>query len=168
MTSGTPRPTYDDVKLILKLYDMRREARMREARKWFGSYFKAKTFEEFNALCPPGSEPNASYRMLTSYWEMVASFITNGVLHQELFFEGNREFLFVWERVRDVVPELRKAFGNPIELKHLELISEAYIQWWSRAGTGGLRGVFETRARLTASEYDVGLQLKRRRPLWLM
>ena len=131
MTSGTPRPTYDDVKLILKLYDMRREARMREARKWFGSYFKAKTFEEFNALCPPGSEPNASYRMLTSYWEMVASFITNGVLHQELFFEGNREFLFVWERVRDVVPELRKAFGNPIELKHLELISEAYIQWWS-------------------------------------
>jgi hypothetical protein len=146
MTSGTPRPTYDDVKLILKLYDMRREARMREARKWFGSYFKAKTFEEFNALCPPGSEPNASYRMLTSYWEMVASFITNGVLHQELFFEGNREFLFVWERVRDVVPELRKAFGNPIELKHLELISEAYIQWW-RAQAPAAYEAFSKRVR---------------------
>jgi hypothetical protein len=146
MTSGTPRPTYEDVKLILKLYDMRREARLREARKWFGSYFKAKTLEEFNALCPPGSEPNASYRMLTSYWEMVASFITNGILHQEMFFEGNREFLFVWERVRDVVPELRKAFSNPIELKHLELVSQAYIQWWSRQAPGAYEA-FSKRVR---------------------
>jgi len=146
MTTGTVKPTYDDVKLILKLYDMRREARMREARKWFGSYFKARTLEEFNALCPPGSEPNASYRMLTSYWEMVASFITNGILHQELFFEGNREFLFVWERVRDVVPELRKAFGNPIELKHLELIAEAYILWWSRQAPGAYEA-FSKRVR---------------------
>ena len=136
MTTGNVKPTYDDVRLILKLYDMRREARMREARKWFGTYFKAKTLEEFNALCPPGSEPNASYRMLTSYWEMVGSFITNGILHQELFFEGNREFLFVWERVRDVLPEIRRAFNNPIELKHLELIAEAYINWWSRQAPG--------------------------------
>jgi hypothetical protein len=146
MTTGSPRPTYDDVKLIMRLYDMRREARMREARKWFGSYFKAKTLEEFNTLCPPGSEPNASYRMLTSYWEMVGSFITNGVLNQELFFEGNREFLFVWERVRDVLPEIRKAFSNPIELKHLELISQAYIQWWSRQAPGAYEA-FSKRVR---------------------
>jgi len=146
MTTGNLKPTYDDVRLILKLYDMRREARMREARKWFGTYFKAKTLEEFTALCPPGSEPNASYRMLTSYWEMVASFITNGVLHQELFFEGNREFLFVWERVRDVVPELRKAFDNPVELKHLELIAEAYIHWWSRQAPGAYEA-FSKRVR---------------------
>ena len=146
MTTGSPKPTYDDVKLIMKLYDLRREPRMREARKWFGSYFKAKTLEEFNALCPPGSEPNASYRMLTTYWEMAASFVTNGVLHQELFFEGNREFLFVWERIRDVVPELRKAFSNPIELKHLELISQAYIQWWSRQAPGAYEA-FSKRVR---------------------
>jgi hypothetical protein len=146
MTTGNAKPTYDDVKLILRLYDMRREARMREARKWFGSYFKAKTLEEFNALCPPGSEPNASYRMLTSYWEMVASFITSGVLHQELFFEGNREFLFVWERVRDVLPDLRKAFSNPIELKHLELIAQAYIQWWSHQAPGAYEA-FSKRVR---------------------
>ncbi len=146
MTTGSPKPTYDDVKLIMKLYDIRRETRMREARKWFGTYFKAKTLEEFNALCPPGSEPNASYRMLTSYWEMVASFITSGVLHQELFFEGNREFLFVWERVRDVVPELRKAFSNPIDLKHLELIAEAYIQWWGGQAPGAYEA-FSKRVR---------------------
>ena len=146
MTTDVPKPTYDDVKLILKLYDMRRETRMREARKWFAGYFKVKTFEEFNNLCPPGSEPNASYRMLTSYWEMVASFITSGVLHQELFFQGNREFLLVWERVRDVLPELRKAFGSPIELKHLEVVSEAYHQWWEQQAPGAY-AAFSKRVR---------------------
>ena len=136
MATGAPRPTYNDVDLILKLYEMRREARMREARRWFGAHFKVKTMEEFNALCPPGSEPNASYRMLTSYWEMVASFITNGVLNEELFFQSNREFLFVWERVRDILPELRKAFASPIELKNLETISEAYVHWWTQRAPG--------------------------------
>jgi hypothetical protein len=136
MTTGAPRPTYHDVDLILRLYDMRREMRMREARRWFAAHFKAKTMDEFNVTCPPGSEPNASYRMLTTYWEMVASFITNGVLNEELFFQSNREFLFVWERVRDVLPELRKTMTSPIELLNLETISAAYIQWWNRRAPG--------------------------------
>jgi hypothetical protein len=136
MTTGAPRPTYHDVDLILRLYDMRREMRMREARRWFAAHFKVKTMDEFNVTCPPGSEPNASYRMLTTYWEMVASFITNGVLNEELFFQSNREFLFVWERVRDVLPELRKTMASPIELLNLETISSAYIQWWNRRAPG--------------------------------
>src|SRR5580765_8553657 len=136
MTTGATKPTYDDVKLILKLYETRRETRMREARRWFATYFKVRTFEEFNALCPPGSEPNASYRMLVTYWEMVATFITSGVLNQELFFQGNREFFFVWLRLRDVLPEIRRAASSPIELKNLELISEAYADWWERQAPG--------------------------------
>jgi hypothetical protein len=146
MTTGAPRPTYHDVDLILRLYDMRREVRMREARRWFAAHFKVKTMDEFNVTCPPGSEPNASYRMLTTYWEMVASFITNGVLNEELFFQSNREFLFVWERVRDVLPELRKAMGSPIELLNLETISAAYIQWWNRRAPGAYEA-FSKRVR---------------------
>ena len=146
MTTGAPRPTYHDVDLILRLYDMRREMRMREARRWFAAHFKVKTMDEFNVACPPGSEPNASYRMLTTYWEMVASFITNGVLNEELFFQSNREFLFVWERVRDVLPELRKAMGSPIELLNLETISTAYIQWWNRRAPGAYEA-FSKRVR---------------------
>ena len=90
MMSGIPRATYDDVKLLLQLYDVRREDRLREARRWFAASFKVKTLDAFNALCPPGSEPSASYRMVTTYWEMVASFMTSGVLSQELFFESGR------------------------------------------------------------------------------
>ena len=112
MMSGAARATYDDVNLILRLYDMRREDRMREGRKWFMGAFKVKSFEEFQALCPLGSDPNASYRMVTTYWEMVASFLTSGVLNAELFYQSGREMLFVWERVRDIVPGLRDTVAN--------------------------------------------------------
>ena len=136
MMSGAARATYDDVNLILRLYDMRREDRMREARKWFMGAFKVKAFEEFQALCPAGSDPNASYRMVTTYWEMVASFLTSGVLNAELFYQSGRELLFVWERLRDIVPALRDAFKNPRELKNLEEAATAYISWWNHTAPG--------------------------------
>lgn len=136
MMSGAARATYDDVNLILRLYEMRREDRLREARKWFTGSFKVKTFEDFQTLCPPGSETNASYRMVTTYWEMVGSFLTSGVLNNELFYQSGRELLFVWERVRDIVPAARDAFKHPRELKNLEEAATAYIAWWNHTSPG--------------------------------
>jgi hypothetical protein len=138
--------TYDDANLILKLYDMRREDRMREARKWFVSSFKAKTYDEMIALCPPGSEPNASYRMVTTYWELVASLITAGVLHDELFYQSGRELLLVWERVRDIAPEVRAKIKNEIEWKNLETVATAYAKWWSENSPGAFEA-FQKRIR---------------------
>jgi hypothetical protein len=128
--------TFDDVNLILRLYEMRRDDRMREARAWFAGNFKARTFEEFTALCPPGSEANASYRMVTSYWEMVASFITSGVLHHELFYQSGRELLFCYARVRHVLPEVRDKLGNRNELKNLERVAQGFIAWWNEQAPG--------------------------------
>lgn len=136
MMSGVARATYDDVNLILRLYEMRREDRLRDARKWFSGSFKVKTYDESLALCPPGSEPNASYRMVVTYWEMVASFLTNGVLNAELFYQSGRELLFVWERVRDVLPTVRDKSGNARELKNLEEAATAYIAWWNHTAPG--------------------------------
>ena len=136
MMSGVARATYEDVNLILRLYEQRREDRLREGRKWFTGSFKVKTFEEFQAMCPPGSEPNASYRMVTTYWEMVASFLTSGVLNAELFYQSGRELLFVWERVRDIVPKIREVNGNTRERKNLEDAATAYIAWWKQVAPG--------------------------------
>ena len=136
MKRSSRAATYDDANLILELYDMRREPRLREARKWFLASFKVKTFEELTALCPPGSEPNASYRMVTTYWELVASFITSGVLHQELFFQSGRELAVCWERVRDIVPQVREQYKNPIEWRNLEIAANAYAKWWNGEAPG--------------------------------
>ena len=122
--------TYDDVNLILRLYDMRREEKLREARGWFFKSFHVKTLDELNTLCPLGSEPNAFFRMVVSYWDMVGSFVTNGVLHKELFFESGRELLFVWVRMRDVLPELREANKDPKAFGNLETVAKQYVEWW--------------------------------------
>jgi hypothetical protein len=146
MRSGIARPTFDDVKLILQLYEMRREPRLREARQWFGASFKARTLQDMAALCPPGSEQNASYRMVTTYWEMVASFLTSGVLNADLFFQSGRELLFVWERVRDLVPAIRDQYSHPLELKNLETTAAAYIEWWNSHSPGAYEA-FSKRVR---------------------
>jgi hypothetical protein len=123
--------THEDAKLILHLYELRREPRMRQARDWFVRNFHAKTMEEFMALCPPGSDANASYRMITSYWEMAASFVVHGALHRELFFENNQELLLVWERIRDLLPRSREASKNPMSAKNFETVALAFIEWWN-------------------------------------
>ena len=69
--------TYDDVNLVLRLYELRRETKMREARAWFTANFRPQTWAEALEKWPPGSPENAMYRQVVSYWEMCASFITS-------------------------------------------------------------------------------------------
>jgi hypothetical protein len=126
------RPTYDDASLILRLYDLRREDRMRQARAWFAAKCKVKSYEELLQLAPGGSDENASVRMVTSYWDLVASFMTSGVLNKELFFQSGRELLLVWERMRDVVPSWREAYKDPGFLKHLETIGNEFAAHWKK------------------------------------
>lgn len=146
LTSIRPTATYDDVNLILHLYEMRREERMRQARNWFAGSFKVKTLDDLSKLCPVGSEENASYRMVISYWEMVSSFITAGVLKQELFFQTGRELLYVWERVRDVLPRVREANGDAAFLRNLETVATAYIAWMQTNAPGSYEA-FSKRVR---------------------
>jgi hypothetical protein len=124
-------PTHEDAKLILHLFELRREPRMREARDWFARHFHARNSEELMALCPPGSETNASYRMVVTYWEMASSFVVHGVLDRELFFENNQELLLVWERVRDLLPQARAANKNPLSSKNFEQVAGWFIEWWN-------------------------------------
>ena len=67
--------------------------------------------------------------MVTSYWDMVASFITSGVLNRDLFFESGGELLFTWFRIEAIIPTIRQAFGNPgIQANHEQVATE-YIKW---------------------------------------
>jgi hypothetical protein len=131
-----PCVTFEDVNLILKLYELRRETKFRQARAWFVESFHAKTLPQFQEICPQGSDENASFRMVISYWEMVASFMTTGVLHKDLFFQSGRELLLVWERVRDLVPLLREQNKDPMAYENLEKAASEYIEWMNRRSPG--------------------------------
>ncbi len=137
--------TYDDADLILKLYDLRREERMRSARKWVMSQPPFAKREQFLTACPPGSEENASFRMVTSYWDMASSFIVAGILNGELFFRSNNfELVLVWERVRRMVPETRETQKNPLYLKSLEEVAGQFIEFLRKNAPGYYENIAAT------------------------
>jgi hypothetical protein len=121
-------PTYDDAKLILRLYELRREAKLRAARKWFGGIPAFASREQWLALCPTGSEENAYYRMVTTYWEMAASFVVTGVLNADLFYRANNlELVLVWEKVKRMAPEIRA--NNPAWLRQVEEVASGFVRF---------------------------------------
>jgi len=126
------QPTYDDVNLILRLYEMRREEKMREARDWFVKNFKPKSMEDFQKLAAPGTQENAYFRQVTSYWEMVASFMTQGVLNRELFFQSGLELLLCWSRLRHIAPTWREIQQNPRAWRNMEAVANEMVEWFNR------------------------------------
>jgi hypothetical protein len=131
------KATFDDVNLILRLYEnAARRSHARSDGTGSPATSRFRTLEEWTALCAPGTDANASYRMVTSYWEMVASFITSGVLNPELFYQSGRELLFCYARVRHVLPALREKLGNPGEMKNLETVAQGFIAWWNQQSPG--------------------------------
>jgi hypothetical protein len=126
------KPTHHDAELILKLYELRREDRMRKARNWLAGY-KVGTLAEHQAACPPGSDNDASFRMVTSYWDMAASFVTSGAVNQELFLASGGELLFIWTKISSLVHEARQALGMPRYLGHMEQVAQLQIDNMNKA-----------------------------------
>jgi hypothetical protein len=128
--------TYDDANLILRLYEMRREEKMRQAREWFNAHCAPTSMEDIARIAPPGSPESAYMRMVSSYWEMAASFVTSGILNQELFFQSGGELLFVWERMRPIVPAFRDYLKNPQAWHNIETVANAYIKYMEAKSPG--------------------------------
>ena len=137
--------TYDDANLLLRLYELRREEKLREARAWFVRNYYAATMEEHSAVCPPGSQEDTYFRMVTSYWDMTASLITTGVLNQDLFLESGNELILAWDRVRDLIPAMRAAM-SPLVMKNVEQVAQAGIARIEKLQPGGFEK-FSARTR---------------------
>jgi hypothetical protein len=137
-------PDHHDAELLLRLYDLRREARLREAREWYMREFRAQSFTELLKKYPRGSENNARFRMVISYWDMVASIVNHGLIKEEFFFENTTEFWVVCEKAKPLVPEAREARKNPLIWSDLERLAEKYEKWMSNRAPdalGALRNI---------------------------
>ena len=102
--------------LILKLYELRREPVMREARSWFAT-FNPKSHEDFIDVLT--SDKSGHYRMVTSYWDMAASLVNNGAIDAQMFNDANGEHIFVYAKLEPFLAEIR-AQGSPQFCIHLE------------------------------------------------
>ncbi len=126
--------TYDDANLILRLYELRREEKLRQARDWFAGKFHVSSMEDIEKLAPRGSQENAYVRMLMGYWEMAASFVTSGVLNPGLFYETQGEMLFVWQRIKPIVAGYREMMKNPKALHNMEQVAQDFIKHMETQG----------------------------------
>jgi hypothetical protein len=119
------KPDADDAQLILKLYDLRREAEMRKARNWWMSEFWPASAEDFLKVASAlGTQENNWLRQVGGYWGIAASFVLNGALSEELFlrpaFSG--EMFFIFAKVHPFLPELREKSGDPESFRDIEKV----------------------------------------------
>ena len=105
--------------LIMKLYDLRREDKMRAARAWFVAFFPENTGEIMQAMI--NAETSAAYRMVTTYWDMAAAFINHGAIDEEMFTEITGEHIVVFSKIEPFLEELRSTMGLNY-LKNLETL----------------------------------------------
>ena len=128
--------TYEEVNLMLRLYDMRREQRLRQARTWFLDHFHPKSPEQMGDEYASGTEEYTNIRMVLSYWDMVAGIVNRGLINDELFFESNGEIWVVWDRIRNIVPTWRTAFKNPTVFHNLEEVCKRLETWREKRAPG--------------------------------
>ncbi|HKY27745.1 MAG TPA: hypothetical protein VJM12_07355 [Pyrinomonadaceae bacterium] len=110
---------HDDAELILKLYDLRREAVMREARNWLFTFNPTSVQDVIEVLL---GEHSGHYRMVISYWDMAAALVNHGAIDEQLFNETNGEHIFVYAKIEPVLADLRAMFGAPDFLLNLETL----------------------------------------------
>lgn len=143
-------PTYEQAELQLKIFDLRREARLRQARDWFTKNYFANTMEEAMRVAPMGSEAGTFFMMVVSYWEQACSYFNHGLLHEDLFFENNGEFFWVWERVKPTIEEGRKMFVSPLFLSNLEKAGKQYEAWIEKRAPGHVAAMRQMMKQMAA------------------
>jgi hypothetical protein len=136
-TKATPT----DADLVLRLYEMRREPVMRQARNWFFIQFNPKNATDVLAVAGAfGTQENAYFRQVVSYWEMAVTLALRDAISQDVFVDWNGEFIFIYSKLQPFLAEVREKLGNPGFLQHCEHLVERI--------PGGKQRVEATMARI--------------------
>jgi hypothetical protein len=114
-----PTP-FESATLNLRLYELRREPVLREARQWYFAEFNPETFAEFAAIV--SGERNASFRMVLGYWDMAASLVTTGAIEAEAFRAAHGEIVSTFAKVQPFLAELRSRSGESEFCRHIETV----------------------------------------------
>ena len=119
------KATPHDAQLILKLYDLRREAEMRKARNWFVVEFWPQSADDFLKVANAfPSQENAWLRQVGGYWDMAASLVVHGALSEELFLSrSSGEMFFIFAKVHPFLKEIREKMSNPEACANIEKVA---------------------------------------------
>jgi hypothetical protein len=135
-------PDHHDAELALRVYELRREAVMRESRSSLNQKFWPKTFEDIQAVTKSDHPLNAAYRQVNTFWEMVYGFARHGIVEADFWMESNGEGLLLFAKVAPHLERIRAEI-NPVAFRHAE--------WVARESAEGRRlfQVFSERVKKT-------------------
>jgi hypothetical protein len=135
------KPTYEQGQLQLQFYDLRREAKLREARDWFTQNYFVESFEDSQRIAPFGSKEGTYLMMVLSYSDQACAYLNQGLLHEQLFFEASGEFYGVWDRLKPVVPKMREMFHMKLFLANMEKAAEKFEKHMETTSPGALQAM---------------------------
>src|SRR5262245_5131490 len=115
-------PDHHDAELALRVYELRREAVMRQSRQELLGTFWPRSYEEVAMVTKPTNPLNAAYRQVASYWEMVYGIVRHGIVHPDYFMESNGEGLFLYARVAPHVERYRAEI-SPLAFRNAEWVA---------------------------------------------
>lgn len=138
---------HQDVALILKLYELRREEGLRRARRWYFTDFNPQSAADVVSVFGSGHDGSAHYRMITSYWDMASSLVNNGGIDEKMFMDANGEHVAVFCKLEPFIDEVRELTKNPDYLRHLQTLvmktpnveqrldrlRGVFLRWWKVA-----------------------------------
>src|SRR5687767_13061445 len=123
MNTGDPMATpVDSATLILKLFELRREPLLREARAWFLHDFNPQTLEE--ALALAGGARNDWFRMVMGYWDMAASLVVHNAIDADMFRAVNTEMVATFAKVQPFIDDIRRISKIPEFARHMQTVIE--------------------------------------------
>ncbi len=148
------KPTHEQAQLQLQLYDLRREAKLRQARDWFFQNYFVDSMEDATRIAPPGSQEGTYAMMVTSYWDQACALLNYGLLHEQLFFETSGEFYAAWDRIRPIVGTIRERYHMPHWLANLEKTASRFQKWVEKKSPGALEAMRQYTQQMRAAKAE--------------
>jgi len=145
-------PSTADAELILKLYDLRREAELRKARSWLFGFWPEKADDVVKLAMAVGSQENAWFRQVSGYWEMAAALVLHGTVNRDLFLEPSisGEMFFIFAKIQPFLGELREKLRSPTIFGNVERLIMT-----SQGGPERLQQIQERQARMRKATQSV-------------
>jgi hypothetical protein len=116
---------FEEAELILRLYELRRETVMRQARSFVGGMqFLPKSAREFLDVMGKGGQESTYVLQVYGYWDMVSGFVKHGTLSEALVYDTCQEMYFQYAKIQPYLNEFRKQLELPEWMENLEGVIE--------------------------------------------
>src|SRR5438132_7615501 len=100
-------PDHHDAELALRVYELRREAVMRQSRDTLGQKFWPRSWEDVEAITRRDHPLNSAFRQVATYWEMVYGMVRHDIVHADYFLETNGEGMFLFAKMAPFLDRYR-------------------------------------------------------------